>query len=56
MTISNTDSLSSVKSGVNRGIRTRKKHLSRYLNQLDVKKPSVVSISQRIEELRVFSV
>ncbi len=50
MTISNPDSLSSSETGVNSGIRSSK---STYLNELDVRKPLVESISQRSEELRL---
>jgi hypothetical protein len=47
VTISNPDSFSSRETGVNPGIRSRK---VTYLNELDVRKPLVVSISQRSEE------
>ncbi len=45
VTISNPDSLSSSETGFNSGIRSWK---SNYLNELDVRKPLVVSISQRV--------
>jgi hypothetical protein len=45
---SNPDYLSSSETGVNSGTRSWK---STYLNELDVRKPLVVSISQRSEEL-----
>jgi hypothetical protein len=51
VTISNPDLLSSNETGVNPGIRSWKKHL----NELDVRKPLVVSISQRSEELRLYN-
>jgi hypothetical protein len=44
VTISNPDSLSSSETGVDPGTRSWKK--STYLNELDVRKPLVVSISQ----------
>jgi hypothetical protein len=50
LTISNPNSLPSCAAGVNPGIKKLKKEL---LNELDVRKPSVVSISQRSEELRL---
>jgi hypothetical protein len=46
------DSLSSSKTGVNPGIRSWK---STHLNELNVRKPLVVSISQRSEELRLYN-
>ncbi len=52
MTISNPDSLSCSGTGVNPGIRSRK---STYLNELDVRKPLVVSNSRRSEELRLYT-
>jgi hypothetical protein len=52
VTISNADSLSSSETGVNPGIKSGK---STYLNELDVRKPLVVSISQRSEELRLYN-
>jgi hypothetical protein len=53
LTISNPDSLSSSETGVNPGIRSYEK--STYLNELDVRKQLVVSISQRREELRLYN-
>ncbi len=50
MTILNPDSLSRSETWVNPGIRSWK---STYLNELAVRKPLVVSISQRSEELRL---
>jgi hypothetical protein len=52
MTISNPDSLSSSETGVNPGIKAVK---SAYLHELDVRKPLVVTISQRSEELRLYN-
>jgi hypothetical protein len=52
VTISNPDSLSSSKTRINSEIRSWK---SAYLNELDVRKPLVVSISQRSEELRLYN-
>ncbi len=51
LTISNPDLLSSIETGVNPGIRSWK---STYLNEIDVRKPLVVSISQKSEELRLY--
>jgi hypothetical protein len=48
VTIANTDSLSSRETGVNSGVRNRK---STYLNELNIRKPLVVCISQRSEKL-----
>jgi hypothetical protein len=50
VTISNPDSLSGSATGVNPGKRSWR---STYLNELDVRKPMMVSISQRSEELRL---
>jgi hypothetical protein len=52
VTISNPDSLSSSETGVNPGIRSWK---NTYLNELDVRKPLVQSISQKSEELRLYN-
>ncbi len=52
VTISNHNSLSSSETGLNPEIRSWK---SSYLIELDVRKPLVVSISQRIEELRLYN-
>jgi hypothetical protein len=52
VTISNHDSLPSSEIGVNLGIRSWK---STYLNELNVRKPLVVSISQSSEELRLYN-
>ncbi len=52
VTISNPDSLSSNASGVNPGIESWK---STHLNELDAKKPLVVYISQRGEELGLYN-
>jgi hypothetical protein len=38
--------------GVNSGIRKQK---STYLNELDVRKPLMVSMSQRSEELKLYN-
>jgi hypothetical protein len=50
VTISNPDSLSSSETEVNTGARSRK---STYLNELNVRKPLVESISQGSKELRL---
>jgi hypothetical protein len=50
VTISNPDSISRSETRVNPAMRSRK---STYLIELDVRKPLVVSISQRREELRL---
>jgi hypothetical protein len=56
VTISNPNPLSSCsETRVNPGIRTKKAKKSIYLNELNVRKPLVVSISQRSEELRLYS-
>jgi hypothetical protein len=52
VTIFKPESPFSSEAGVNPGIRSRK---STYLIQLDVRKPLVVSISQRSEELRFYN-
>ncbi len=52
VTFSNPRSPSSSETGVNPGIRSWR---STYLNQLDVTKPLVESISQRSEELRLYN-
>jgi hypothetical protein len=52
MTISNPNLLSSSGAGVNSGIRSWK---STYQNELNVRKPLVVSISQSSEELRLYN-
>jgi hypothetical protein len=52
MTTSNLDPLPSSVTGVNLGIRSCK---STYLNELDVRKPLVVSLSQRNEEMRLYN-
>ncbi len=52
VTISNPDSLFSSETGVNSGRRRSK---STHLNELDVRKPLVVSMSQRREELRRYN-
>jgi hypothetical protein len=51
-TITNHDSLSSCVRGFNPGKRSLK---STYLNELDVRKPLVVFISQGNEELRLYN-
>jgi hypothetical protein len=50
VTISNPDSRSSSETGVNPGIKSQK---CTYLNELDDRKPSAESISQRSEQLRL---
>jgi hypothetical protein len=52
LTIPNHDSLSSTETEVNLGMRSQK---STYLNELDVRKPFVVSIPRSSEELRLYS-
>jgi hypothetical protein len=52
VTISNPKSLSSTETRINPEIRSSK---YTYLNELDVRKPLVVSISQRSEKLRLFN-
>jgi hypothetical protein len=52
VTIPNPDLFSSSETEVNRGIRRRK---STHLDELDFRKPLVVSISQRSEELRPYN-
>jgi hypothetical protein len=51
VTISNPDSLSNSETGVNPRIISGK---CTHLNELDVRKPLVVSISKRSEELRLY--
>jgi hypothetical protein len=53
LTISNPDLLSSSETLFNSGIRSWKK--GTHLNELHVRKPLVVSISQRSEELRLYN-
>jgi hypothetical protein len=53
VTISNPDLLCSSETGVNPGIRSDK---GTYLNEHDVRKALVVTVSQRSEELRIYSV
>ncbi len=50
LTISNVDSFPAVKQGL---ILEYKAEMSTYQNELNVRKPLVVSISQRSEELRL---
>jgi hypothetical protein len=45
-------SLSSGETGINPGLEAEK---SSYLNELDIRKPLVVSVSQRSEERRLFN-
>jgi hypothetical protein len=52
VTISIPDSLSSSETGVNPEIRSWK---STHLNELDVRKPLVLSFSQRSQELRLYN-
>jgi hypothetical protein len=53
-TFSNPDALSSSETGVNPGIKgLKEKNTHPY--KLDVRKPLVVPISQRIEELRLYN-
>jgi hypothetical protein len=52
VTVSSPDSLFSCEAGANPGIRRWK---STYLNELDVRKPLVVSVSERSEELRLYN-
>jgi hypothetical protein len=52
VTILNPDPLFSSGTGVNPGIRSEK---SIYLKELDARKPLVVSISLRTEELRLYN-
>jgi hypothetical protein len=52
VTISNPNLLSSSETAVNPGIKSRK---STYLNDHDVRKPLVLSISQISEELRLYN-
>jgi hypothetical protein len=53
VTNSNPNSLSSSETTVNLGIKAEK---SLYLNELDVRKPLVVPISQRSEVMRLYDV
>jgi hypothetical protein len=50
VTISNLNFISTGEAGVNPGIKTWKKQKSAFLNELDVRKPLVVFISQRRRE------
>jgi hypothetical protein len=52
VTISNSSSLSSSVTGVNPGTTSREDHLS---DKLDVRKPLMVAISQRSEELKLYN-
>jgi hypothetical protein len=52
VTVSNPELLSSSETGVNPGVRSRK---DTRLNELDVRKPLEVSISQRSEALRLYN-
>jgi hypothetical protein len=52
VTISNPDTLLSSETGVNSGIKAEK---STYLNELDDRKPLVVSVLQRNKEERLYT-